>query len=249
MISPLAVVETDQIGENVSVHEYAIIRRRVAIGNNVVIHPHVVIEEGVEISDGVEIFPGSYIGKRPHGAGATSRPSSYRERVVIGRDCAIGPNAVIFYDVEIGHDTLIGDGASLREQVRVGHHCLIGRYVTVNYNTIIGNRTKIMDMTHITGNCHIGADVFISILVSTVNHSNPMKREYDEEESFVGPTIASKSTVGAGAAILPGVSIGEGAVVGVGAVVTKDVAPYDVVMGIPARVVKSLRQPASETME
>jgi acetyltransferase-like isoleucine patch superfamily enzyme len=248
MISPLAIVETDQIGEDVSIHEYAVIRRKVVIGNNVVIHPHVVIEEGVEIGDGVEIFPGSYIGKRPCGAGATSRLSSYQSYVVIGHDCAIGPNAVIFYDVEIGHNTLVADGASLREQVRVGHHCLISRYVTINYNTVIGNRTKIMDLTHITGNCRIGDDVFISIHVSTVNDNNPIGGVYSEE-SIVGPTIADKSTVGASAALLPAICVGEGAIIGVGAVVTKDVAPYDVVMGVPAKVVKTLRQPPSEIIE
>ena len=67
-----------------------------------------------------------------------------------------------------------------REQCRIGSHCLISRYVTVNYNTMIGDRTRIMDSTHITGNCVIGNDVFISTLVATVNDNEMVLRSYAE---------------------------------------------------------------------
>jgi acetyltransferase-like isoleucine patch superfamily enzyme len=239
MISPLAVVETDQIGAHVTIYEYAVVRSRVVIGSNVIIHPHVVIESGVTIGDGVEIFPGSYIGKKPSGAGATARPLTYQPRVTIGKDCAIGPHAVIFYDVDIGHNTLLGDGISLREQVKVGHHCVIGRHVTINYNTTIGNNTKIMDMAHITGNCWVGNNVFIGMSACTANDNYLVTREYNEEAAK-GPIISDKVTVGVGAVMLPGICIGEGAFIGANSLVSKDVAPYVLVMGVPARVVKQL---------
>ena len=240
MISQMAVVETEEVGRSVTIHEFAVVRSNVKLGDNVVIHPHVVIESGVSIDDGVEVFPGSVIGKRPRGAGSVARPIDYVERVTIGDDCAIGPNAVIYYDVEIGHNTLVGDGASLREQVRVGHHCIVSRYVTINYATIIGNRTKIMDLTHITGNCLIGDNVFIGVLVSTTNDNQLTWRKYDEEEAK-GPTILNDANIGSGATVLPAVVIGEGAFVGAGAVVTRDVSPYDLVMGVPAKVVRNLK--------
>jgi acetyltransferase-like isoleucine patch superfamily enzyme len=206
----------------------------------VIIHPHVVIEEGITVGNSVEIFPGSYIGKKPKGAGATARPFNYKLKGLIGDNCAIGPNAVIYYDVEIGNNTLLGDGAALREQVKVGHHCIISRYVTVNYNTVIGNRTKIMDLTHITGNCIIGDDVFIGMLVSTANDNSLITREYDED-STKGPIIANNVTVGTGAIIFPGVLVNEGALIGAGSVITKNIAAYDVVMGIPAKVIRNLK--------
>lgn len=245
MISKLAVVETGQIGKNVNIGEFCVIRDGVVIGNNVTIHPNVIIESGVTIGDDVEIFPGTYIGKKPKGAGATARPVEFVPKITIGDNCAIGPNAVIYYDVSIGNNTLLGDGASLREQVRIGHHCLISRYVTVNYNTRIGNFTRIMDLTHITGDCEIGDNVFVSVLVSTSNDNIVIDRQY-EAEHIKGPRVQNKATLGASACLLPGVTVGEGAFVAINAVVTKDVQPYDVVMGIPAKVTRSLKVKSDE---
>lgn len=236
----MAVVETNHIGKDVEIGEFCVIRANVVIGDNVTIHPNVIIESGVVIGNGVEIFPGTYIGKTPKGAGTTARPIKFEPKVTIGNHCAIGPNAVIYYDVTVGNNTLLGDGVSLREQVRVGNHCLLSRYVTVNYNTKIGDRTRIMDMTHITGNCDVGDDVFISVLVSTTNDNVVVDRKY-EEEKIKGPQFQNRATIGAGACLLPGVVIGEGAFVAMNAVVTHDVQPYDVVMGIPAKVTRNIR--------
>jgi acetyltransferase-like isoleucine patch superfamily enzyme len=239
MISTRAVVETDQIGNDVIIMENAIIRKGVTIGNNVIIHPNVIIEEGCQICDGTEIFPGTFIGKIPKGAGATARPITFNKTVLIGENCSVGPNAVIFYDVKIGNNTLIGDGASLREKVQVGNFCIVSRYVTVNYNTKIGNNTRIMDLTHITGNCFVGNNVFISIHVSTVNDNVVIGREYDEA-LIVGPTFQDNCTIGAGAIILPGVTISKGSMVGSGSVVTKNVEENVLVMGIPAKIIRKL---------
>ncbi len=235
-ISKLAVVETDSIGENVSIGEFAVIREGVKIGNDVVIHPHVVVQSGVSIGDGVEIFPGAYVGKEPKGAGALSRQPVFERRLIIGAHTSIGPNAIIYYDVEIGEMTLIGDGASIREQCRIGAHCLISRYVTINYNSRVGDGTKIMDLTHVTGNCTIGREVFISTGVGMAN-DNALGRD-GYRDLLVGPSIGDRAMVGAGALLLPGVVIGEGAIVAAGAVVTKGVEPGTVVMGVPARFIR-----------
>jgi acetyltransferase-like isoleucine patch superfamily enzyme len=228
----MAVVQTDDIGDNVEIKEFAIIREGVHIGSNVVIHPFVVIESGVVIGDNVEIFPGSYIGKIPKGA-ALARKPEYNKYVEIKANCSIGPNAVIYYDVEIGENTLIGDGASVRDKCRVGSNCLLSRYVTVNYATTIGNNTKILDSTHITGKCRIGDNVFISTCVGTTNDNDIGKLGYNEE-LIIGPVIEDGAALGCGAMLLPGITIHKDATVGAGSVVTRDVPEKAVVMGSPA---------------
>ena len=241
MLQPTAIIETDKIGNNVSIGHYSVISTGVFIGNNVIIHPHVVIEPGVTIGDNVEIFPGAYLGKRPKGAGAVSRKIDYQQETIIDDNCVIGPNTVIYYDVCIGKNTLICENTSIREKVTVGDFCLISRSVTINYNTRIGNNTKIMDLTHITGNCEIGNDVFISVLVSTTNDRAIGKLGYDEDR-VRGPMISNGVAIGAGANILPGVSIGKKSVVAAGSVVSKDVLDSKMVAGNPARVFKSLEE-------
>lgn len=228
-----AVIESVHIGHGVTVGEYAVIRRGARLEDGVIVHPHVVIEDDVTVGRETEVFAGALLGKEPKGAGAVARQPTFERRVIIGSGSSIGPHVVLFYDVEIGDGTLLGDGASVREGCRIGHQCLLSRYVTVNYNTIIGDRTKIMDLTHVTGNCHIGADVFISLTVGMTNDNTPAGQAYDEER-VQGPTIEDGAMIGAGATLLPAVKIGAGAVVAAGSVVTRDVAPHTMVAGVPA---------------
>ena len=237
MKSSLAVVETSEIGSNVRIMEYSVIRPHVVIENDVTIHPFVVIEEGVHIGRGVEVFPGCYLGKIPKGAGATARPVKYEPGIVIGENCAIGPNAVIYYDVSIGSNTLLGDGASVREGCRVGSRCVIGRYVTLNYSTIVGDDTKIMDHSWLAGNMTVGSGVFISGGVLTANDNDMGLMGY-EERRVVGPHIEDRVRIGAGAILLPDATLGHDALIAAGAVITKNIAAGDLMMGVPARSVK-----------
>jgi len=245
MISDLAVVGTKDIGRGVRIGPFAVIADNVRLGNDVHIHPHVVIEAGVEIGDGVEIFPGAYIGKEPKGAGSLARKPTFERRVVIGANSSIGPHAVVYYDVEIGNNTLLGDGASIRERCKIGSHCIVARYVTINYSTTIGDRTKIMDLSHVTGNGSIANDVFISVLVGTTNDNSMGQLPYDETR-VVGPTVHDGVAIGVGASLLPGVDIGEGTVIGAGAVVSKNIGANKLVLSVPAKVMNRFKQQGGE---
>jgi acetyltransferase-like isoleucine patch superfamily enzyme len=213
---------------------------KVKIDRDAVVHDFVTIYPNVRIESNVEIFEGAVIGKPPAVTRAVARQvSSDLGTTAIGEGCVISPHAVIYTDVQIGDQTLVGDNASIREKCRIGKQCIIGRNVTVHYNTTIGDFSKIMDLTNITGNMIIGSHVFISTLVATTNDSNFGLKGYDE--SLVrGPVIEDHVRVGAGANILPGVRVGAGAMVGAAALVTRDVPPKKLVMGIPARIVRDL---------
>lgn len=233
-IHPSAVVESDSIGATASIGEFAVVRAGAVIGEEVTIHPHVVIEPGIEIGDRTEVLPGTYIGRRPRAVGAISRTPTYRETGHIGAGCSIGTNAVIYYDVEIGDNTLIGDAASIRETARIGNGCVVGRSVTVDRDVEIGDDTKINFATSLAAKARIGRGVFIAQHVITTN-DNALGREGWREEIAAGPTIEDEAVIGANATLLPGVKIARGATVGAGSVVTKDVEPGVTVVGVPAR--------------
>jgi UDP-3-O-[3-hydroxymyristoyl] glucosamine N-acyltransferase len=231
-------IGASRIGSNVKIAHGVYIDDDVVINDGVIIHPNVVIYSGVTIGEGVEIFPGAFLGKEPKGAGATARLPEFNREINIGKNCSIGPNAVIFYDVEIGNNTLLGDGASIREKCKIGSYCIISRYVTINYATLIGDRTKIMDGSHITGKAQIGNDVFVSVLVGTTN-DNVVRAGY-EEDRILGPKIENSVVIGVGASFLPAVKVGTGATIAAGAVVTRDIEAQTLVAGVPARLVRRL---------
>jgi acetyltransferase-like isoleucine patch superfamily enzyme len=233
-VSPHALV-AGKLGPDCEIGPFAIIGDAATLGEGCIVHPHAVIGDGVDLGAGVEVFASALIGKEPKGAGATARQPEFSRRISIGAGSSIGPHTTIYYDVEIGEQTLIGDGASIREQGRIGSRCIVSRCVTLNYDVLLGNNAKIMDNTHVTGHTVIEDDVFVADGVSMANDNSPTSDLAGEEERLGGPHIERGATVGAGAILLPGVRIGTYSIVAAGAVVTRSVEPHTRVAGIPAR--------------
>ena len=115
-------------------------------------------------------------------------------------------------------------------------HTDCGLGTTVGRGTFINMGCSFQDWGGITigEGCLIGHNCTIC----TVNHSKDATHRADMTCAPV--RIADKVWVGADVTILPGVSIGEGAIIAAGAVVTKDVAPYTIVGGVPAKFIKNV---------
>lgn len=121
--------------------------------------------------------------------------------------------------------------------VNIEHGAMITSLMTIGDNSGVGINAKMHGRVTIGRNVMMGPDC----IIYTKNHafsdtSVPMCEQGFQEEKPV--TIADDVWIGGRVIILPGVNIGEGAIVGAGAVVTKNVPPYAIVGGNPARVLK-----------
>jgi acetyltransferase-like isoleucine patch superfamily enzyme len=163
---------------------------------------------------------------------------------VIGIDCLIRRNSVIFTDTAIGDRVITGTGVLIREKTHIGNDCLIGTGTIIEGCTEIGDEVVIQSGVFIPTMCRIGSRVFIGPCAVMTNDAYPLRKR--AQYSAAGPTLDDDVTIGANATLLPGVRIGEGALVAAGAVVTGDVAPWHLAVGVPARIQElpdGLREP------
>lgn len=212
------------------------------VGDDVTIGNHVTLHSGVTVGDKCTIFDGATIGRRPLATATMTRqirPGSNTTR--IGQGSIIGANAVIYIDVVVGDRVLIGDLAGIREGCTIGDDAVVGRGVMLMYEVKVGPRVRIIDGAILTGGMILEADVFIGPGVNTVNDNDPYLKRFGLEPFRVeGPVIRRFAVVGTGANIAAGVEVGMGAIVAPQAMVTRDVAPWTVVAGIPAKPVRDV---------
>jgi len=104
---------------------------------------------------------------------------------------------------------------------------------TIYEDVEIGQGSKIQAGCILVPGTRIGELCFLGPGVITTNVKHP--RVYKKAKEFNGVTIEIGAVIGAGAILLPGITVGKFATVGAGSVVTKDVKPYSVVVGNPAR--------------
>ena len=125
---------------------------------------------------------------------------------------------------------------SCGENVNVERHARFGRGVTLGDRSGIGINASIGEQTHIGSDVMMGPDC----VIYTRNHRFD-RLDIPMREQGYGPVepveIGDDCWIGGRVTILPGVHVGNGAVIAAGAVVTKDVPPYAVVGGVPARII------------
>jgi len=224
------------MGLNVSLSIDTVLGDNVVIGNNVTVYPK------VSIGDGCRILDGAVLGRMPISAGKTNRPLTTEYLPLrLGAGCVVGCNSVLYTGITVGQGVLICDLASIREGCVLEDEVVLGRGVLVNYDTRIGKRTRIMDLTHLTGDMVIEDDVFVSCAVATANDNDIYLTRFGLSSlQLRGPVIRRWAVIGANATLLPDIEVGRGAIVASGAVVTRDVPAWTVVAGVPARLLKEV---------
>ncbi len=164
----------------------------------------------------------------------------------------IGDGAHIFRGVRLyagGDRSRICLGAQVTLQLGVdisaGENC----YIEIAERTFIGSYTCISGPGHVK----IGKDCLIAahsgIVANNHNFADPLQKIQEQGITRKGIVIEDDCWLGYGVKVLDGVTIGQGSVIGAGAVVTKDIPPYSVAVGVPARVHASrLPSPISDAL-
>ena len=134
----------------------------------------------------------------------------------------------------VGEGTRVWAFAHVLPEARIGRDCNICDHVFVENDVVIGDRVTVKCGVQLWDGMRVENDVFIGPNATFAN--DPFPRSRQRPAHFTPTLLVEGSSVGANATILPGVTIGRGAMVGAGAVVTRDVPPYAIVVGNPARI-------------
>ena len=151
-----------------------------------------------------------------------------RETVVIGPGCFVAPEARLF--AEPGRTVVLGPGCAVAAEAFLHGPLTLGRDVSINARASLDGGARgitIGDGTRIaTG----------AVLFAFDHGLAPDRMVKDQPVTSRGITVGEDVWIGANAGITDGVTVGDHAVVGMGAVVTRDVPPWAIVGGVPARV-------------
>lgn len=147
----------------------------------------------------------------------------------------IHPSANVSDKAFIGAGTKVWINVQIRENARVGEDCILSKDVYIDHAVRIGDRCKIQNSVSVYNGVSIGDDVFVGPNVAFTNDRVP--RAFNTDWRITETTVEAGASLGANSTIVCGITIGEYAMVAAGSVVTKDVPPYTLVMGNPARPV------------
>ncbi|WMJ81316.1 acyltransferase [Clostridium sp. MB40-C1] len=133
----------------------------------------------------------------------------------------------------IGIDTKIWNNSQIRENCKIGNKCIIGTNVYLDFDVVVGDNVKIQNGVNIYHGVVIEDDVFIGPSVTFTNDMYP--RAFNENWQVTGTLIKMGASIGANATVVCGITIGEFSMIGAGSVVTKNVMPYELLIGNPAK--------------
>ena len=144
------------------------------------------------------------------------------ETAVIDEGCSIGEGTRIWHFTHIMPDCVIGK------------NCNLGQNVVVSPQVVLGNNVKVQNNVSIYTGVICEDDVFLGPSMVFTNIVNP-RSAVVRKDQYVKTLVKKGASIGANATIVCGIEIGEFAFIGAGAVVIRDVPPYALVVGNPAK--------------
>jgi len=156
----------------------------------------------------------------------------------MGTDIYIDATANVSSEAVIGSGTKIWINTQVRENAVIGSNCIISKDVYIDAGVTIGNGCKIQNSVSVYQGVTIENDVFVGPNVSFTNDKVP--RAFNSDWKITNTLVKNGASLGANSTIICGITIGEYAMIAAGSVVTKDVPPYTLVVGNPARIVAKI---------
>ena len=153
-------------------------------------------------------------------------------------------------DVKLGQNVKLGKFINLYG-CTIGDNTKIGAFVEIQKNAEIGSNCKISSHSFVCEGVEVQENVFIGHNVTFINDLYPKatnasgELQIEADWTCVRTIIKKNASIGSSSTILCGVTVGENAIVGAGSVVTKNVEPYSIVAGNPARVLRFIPKETS----
>lgn len=148
MIHPLAYIESGaEIGENVTVEPFAVIKKNVILKDNVVIKSHAYIDGFTTIGEGSVIFPSASIGTKSQDL----KFKGEKTFVTIGKNCEIREFVTINSSCHEGSTVSVGDNCLIMAYCHIAHNCTVGKRVIMSNNATLAGHVDVEDYAIISG--------------------------------------------------------------------------------------------------
>lgn len=142
--------------------------------------------------------------------------------------------AIVDNGAKIGNGTKVWHFSHICAEVEIGENSSFGQNVYVGNNVKIGSNVKVQNNVSVYDNVQLEDDVFCGPSMVFTNVYNPRSAIVRKNE-YRSTIVKIGSTIGANATIVCGVTLGEHCFIAAGAVITKDVKPYALMAGVPAK--------------
>ena len=163
-----------------------------------------------------------------------------------GSDKAISAESVFVHHLSDVQSTNIGSGTNIWQfcvvlaGAKIGKNCNICSHCFIENDVRVGDSVTVKNGVHLWDGVVLEDDVFVGPNVVFTNDQYPRSKSHIRK--LRRTMVLKGASIGGGAVLIPGITIGEYAMVAAGAVVTKDVAPFTLVAGMPAKFVRYISE-------
>ncbi len=146
----------------------------------------------------------------------------------------VHPSAIVDEGATIGAGTRVWHWVHICGSARIGFGCSFGQGVFVGNDVVIGNNVKVQNNVSVYDAVTLEDDVFCGPSMVFTNVYNP-RSAVTRKDQYLRTVVRKGASIGANATIICGVTVGQYAFIGAGAVVNRDVKPYALMAGVPAK--------------